>query len=339
MIALLIDDNPTNLMLLKHRLIKIEGCEVVCMESAFDALAWCETNTPDIILTDYMMPGMDGLDFIRQVRQRDAMQDVPVVVVTTSDVREIRQQALDLGAADFLTKPVDGPELMARTRNLLALRKSRLALHDRAAEELVMRLSKAAEYRDPETGAHIERMARYSSLIARRMGMNPEDVERLELAAPMHDVGKVGIPDMILLKPDRLTETEFTVMKQHAMYGWEILKDSSSQLVRLAALIARTHHEKFDGSGYPEGLKGDQIPLEGRIVAVADVFDALTSTRPYKTPWPVDKAVAFLTEQKGRHFDPACIDAFLGDLTEVLRIKAQFLDHGEETPSHPLANY
>ncbi|BAE52243.1 HD domain-containing phosphohydrolase [Paramagnetospirillum magneticum] len=339
MIALLIDDNPTNLMLLKHRLIKIEGCEVVCMESALDALAWCEANTPDIILTDYMMPGMDGLDFIRQVRRREEMQDVPVVVVTTSDVKEIRQQALDLGAADFLTKPVDGPELMARTRNLLALRQSRLALHDRAAEELVMRLSKAAEYRDPETGAHIERMARYSALIARRMGLPNEAVERLELAAPMHDVGKVGIPDMILLKPDRLSETEFTIMKQHAMYGWEILKDSSSQLVRLAALIARTHHEKFDGSGYPEGLAGDKIPLEGRIVAVADVFDALTSTRPYKTPWPVDKAAAFLGEQKGCHFDPACVDAFLSDLGEVLRIKAQFLDHGDEAPPHPLADY
>jgi response regulator RpfG family c-di-GMP phosphodiesterase len=339
MIALLIDDNPTNLMLLKHRLIKIEGCEVVCMESAATALEWCETNVPDIILTDYMMPEIDGLEFIRRLRMRPEMQDIPIVVVTTSDVKEIRQQALDLGASDFLTKPVDGPELMARTRNLLALRKSRLALHDRAAEELVMRLSKAAEYRDPETGAHIERMARYSALIARRLGMNPEAVERLEMAAPMHDVGKVGIPDMILLKPDRLSEVEFSIMKQHAAYGWEILKNSSSQLVSLAAIIARSHHEKFDGSGYPAGLAGEAIPLEGRIVAVADVFDALTSTRPYKVAWPVEKAVAFLAEQRGRHFDPACVDALLGDFDEVLRIKAEFLDHGEEAPPHPLSDY
>ncbi|ARJ64307.1 two-component system response regulator [Magnetospirillum sp. ME-1] len=339
MIALLIDDNPTNLMLLKHRLIKIDGCEVVCMDSAVAALAWCENNTPDIILTDYMMPEMDGLEFIAQLRTRPAMQDIPIVMVTTSDLREIRQKALDLGAADFLTKPVDGPELMARTRNLLALRASRLALHDRAAEELVMRLSKAAEYRDPETGAHIERMARYSALIARRLGFEAEAVDRLELAAPMHDVGKVGIPDMILLKPDRLTETEFVVMKQHASYGWDILKDSSSQLVRLAALIARTHHEKYDGSGYPAGLAGEAIPMEGRIVAVADVFDALTSTRPYKTPWSVEKAVAFLEEQRGRHFDPACVDAFLSDLDEVLRIKAEFRDHPDENPPHPLADY
>lgn len=339
MLALLIDDNPTNLMLLRHRLAKIEGCIAVCMESAVEALAWCETNTPDIILTDYMMPEMDGLEFIRRIRARPHMADIPIVVVTTSDVREIRQEALDLGAADFLTKPVDGPELMARTRNLLALRKSRLALQDRAAEELVMRLSKAAEYRDPETGAHIERMARYSSLIARHLGMPAEDVERLELAAPMHDVGKVGIPDLILLKPDRLTAVEFGIMKQHAEYGWEILKGSSSSLVQLAALIARTHHEKYDGTGYPRGLAGEDIPIEGRIVAVADVFDALTSTRPYKAPWPVDKAVDFLAEQQGRHFDPACVEAFLSDLAGVLGIKERFRDPGGDAPPHPLADY
>ncbi|MBI3444118.1 MAG: response regulator [Magnetospirillum sp.] len=339
MIVLIIDDNPTNLMLLQHRLVKIEGCKVVSMESAVDALVWCETNTPDLILTDYMMPDVDGLEFIRHLRLREEMREIPVVMVTTADVKEVRQQALDVGAIDFLTKPVDGPELMARARNLLALRKSQLTLHDRAAEELVMRLSKAAEYRDPETGAHIERMARYSALIARRMGLDGDDVERLELAAPMHDVGKVGIPDMILLKPDRLSETEFSIMKQHAEYGWEILKDSSSRLVRLAAIIAKSHHEKFDGSGYPAGLAGEDIPLEGRIVAVADVFDALTSTRPYKTPWPVDKAVEFLKEQQGKHFDPACVEAFLAGMEEVLRIKVEFLDHGEAAPPHPLSDY
>ena len=339
MIVLIIDDNPTNLMLLQHRLVKIEGAEVVSMESAVEALAWCETNTPDLVFTDYMMPDIDGLEFIRRLRLREDMREIPVVVVTTADVKEVRQQALDLGAIDFLTKPVDGHELMARARNLLALRKSQLTLHDRAAEELVMRLSKAAEYRDPETGAHIERMARYSALIARRMGMDTEDVERLELAAPMHDVGKVGIPDMILLKPDRLSETEFSIMKQHAAYGWEILKDSSSRLVRLAAEIAKSHHEKFDGSGYPAGLAGEAIPVEGRIVAVADVFDALTSTRPYKTPWPVDKAVEFLKEQRGRHFDPVCVDSFLACMDDVMRIKAEFVDYGDAAPPHPLSDY
>ncbi|CAA7628018.1 Cyclic di-GMP phosphodiesterase response regulator RpfG [Candidatus Terasakiella magnetica] len=336
MIVLLIDDNPTNLMLLKFRLAKLDDCEVVTMESAVDALVWCETHIPDLVMTDYMMPEVDGLEFIRRLRQREEMREVPVVVVTTADVKEVRQAALDLGAIDFLTKPVDGHEVMARARNLLALRKSQLTLHDRAAEELVMRLSKAAEFRDPETGAHIERMARYSALIARRMGLSAEHAERLELAAPMHDVGKVGIPDMILLKPDRLTPSEFMIMKQHSLFGWEILKDSSSRLVRLAAVIARSHHEKFDGTGYPEGLKGEAIPLEGRIVAVADVYDALTSTRPYKQPWSVEQATDFLKEQAGKHFDPTCVDAFLCEMDTVSAIMAEFRDHSDPNPPHPL---
>jgi putative two-component system response regulator len=337
MIALVIDDNPTNLMLLKHRLIKLDDCEVVTMDSAVEALVWCESNIPDVVFTDYMMPEVDGLEFIRRLRQKDEMREVPVVVVTTADVKEIRQKALELGAIDFLTKPVDGHELMARARNLLALRKSQLTLHDRAAEELVMRLSKAAEFRDPETGAHIERMARFSGMIAKRLGMSQEDAERLELAAPMHDVGKVGIPDMILLKPDRLTEMEFSIMKQHAKLGWEILKNSSSRLVRLAAEIALSHHEKFDGNGYPAGLAGQNIPLSGRIVAVADVYDALTSTRPYKQPWPVDKAVSFLREQSGRHFDPACVEAFLDVMDQVLKVMDDFRDNFDPEPPHPLA--
>ena len=339
MIALIIDDNPTNLMLLQHRLVKLNDVQVVSMDSAVKALEWCETNIPDLILTDYMMPEMDGLEFIARLRQKEEMREIPVVVVTTADVKEIRQKALELGAIDFLTKPVDGHELMARARNLLALRQSQLTLHDRAAEELVMRLSKAAEFRDPETGAHIERMARFSALIAQRLGWPTERVERLELAAPMHDVGKVGIPDMILLKPDRLTATEFSIMKQHAQFGWEILKNSPSKLVRLASEIALSHHEKFDGSGYPNGLAGDAIPIEGRIVAVADVYDALTSTRPYKQAWSVEKAVDFLKEQSGKHFDPACVEAFLAEIDRVQVIMAEFQDMIDPEPAHPLANH
>ncbi len=339
MIALVIDDNPTNLMLLQHRLVKLDNCQVVTMDSAVAALEWCEHNVPDLILTDYMMPEMDGLEFIQRLRLKEEMREVPVVVVTTADVKEIRQKALELGAIDFLTKPVDGHELMARARNLLALRQSQMTLHDRAAEELVMRLSKAAEFRDPETGAHIERMARFSALIARRMGWPAERVERLELAAPMHDVGKVGIPDMILLKPDRLTPTEFSMMKQHSLFGWEILKNSPSRLVQLASEIAMSHHEKYDGSGYPAGLAGDAIPIEGRIVAVADVYDALTSTRPYKQAWPMDKAVDFLKEQSGKHFDPVCVDAFLAELDQVQTIMDEFRDNIDPEPAHPLANH
>jgi response regulator RpfG family c-di-GMP phosphodiesterase len=337
MIALIIDDNPTNLLLLHHRLVKLDGIEVVSKTSAIDALEWCQSHVPDLIMTDYMMPEMDGLEFITLLRKMEQFREIPVVVVTTADVKEIRQKALELGAIDFLTKPVDGNELTARARNLLALRKSQLTLHERAAEELVMRLSKAAEFRDPETGAHIERMARFSRLIAKRLGMNHDEAERLEMAAPMHDVGKVGIPDMILLKPGRLTESEFAIMKQHAHLGWEILKNSPSRLVRLAAEIARSHHEKYDGSGYPAGLAGEDIPLVGRIVAVADVYDALTSTRPYKQPWSMDQAVAFLQEHSGGHFDPRCVDAFLAEMDQVQKIMLEFQDHQDPDPSHPLA--
>jgi response regulator RpfG family c-di-GMP phosphodiesterase len=328
--VLIVDDSPTNLLLLKHLVAKVEGCQPITVDSAFKALEWCQENDPDIVLTDYMMPEMDGLELVKHLRNSEKMFEIPIVVVTTADLKEVRQKALDLGASDFITKPVDPAELQARVRNLLALRNSQKKLKDRAAQDLIVRLSRAAEYRDPETGAHIERMARYSSIIAKVIGFSPEDVERILLAAPMHDVGKVGIPDLILLKPGRLTPEEFSVMKEHAKLGFDILKGSVSPLVTLAAEIALSHHEKFDGSGYPRGLVGEAIPLAGRIVAVADVFDALTSTRPYKSAWPIEKAVDFLKEGKGGHFDPNCVEAFLSRLNEILEIRNRFHDPEQE---------
>jgi putative two-component system response regulator len=190
--------------------------------------------------------------------------------------------------------------------------------------ETVFRLSKAAEYRDPETGAHILRMAHFSMLIARELGMSQEDQQLLLEAAPMHDIGKVGIADNILLKPDRLNEQEFEVMKQHAIYGYELLSGSSSKLLQAGAEIARGHHEKYDGSGYPQGLKGEDIPIFSRIVAVADVFDALTSERPYKRAWEVADAVEFLKKGRGTHFDPACVDAFLRAWTDVEQVRSKY---------------
>ncbi|CAG0967236.1 partial Cyclic di-GMP phosphodiesterase response regulator RpfG, partial [Anaerolineae bacterium] len=189
-----------------------------------------------------------------------------------------------------------------------------------------IRLSRAAEYRDPETGAHILRMSHYTRLIAQNLGLTEAEQELLLDAAPMHDIGKVGTPDHILLKPGRLTDEELVIMRQHAEIGYEILKDSVSPLLRTAALVAWTHHEKFDGSGYPRGLAGENIPLYGRIVAVADVFDALTSARPYKLAWEVDRALDFLREGRGSHFDPACVDAFLQDMDAVLSIKDRYRD-------------
>ena len=340
---IVVDDNATNLTLFRHLLRKIDGAEVECYADSVAALGWCTDNEPDLILLDYMMPVMDGLEFIRRLQSIPGRADVPVVMVTADTQSDVRHRALELGAQDFLTKPVDKTELTARVRNLLALRASRRQLANRAewlAEEVkkatieivsrekeaILRLSRAAEYRDPETGMHLLRMSNYTRLIAGQVGLPPAEQELLLQAAPMHDIGKVGTPDHILLKPGRLTPEEFEIMKQHATIGYEILRDSASPLLQCAATLALAHHEKFDGSGYPQGLSGDSIPLYGRIVAVADVFDALTSERPYKKAWALDDAVDFLKTNAGSHFDPACVDGFLAAWPQALEIRNRYRD-------------
>jgi len=340
---LVVDDNAVNLTLFRHLLQKLEGAEVECIADPIETLAWCARTEPDLILLDYMMPVVDGIEFMRRLRQIPERSDTPVVMVTADTESDIRHRALEFGAQDFLTKPVDKVELMARVRNLLALRKSRQQLADRAAwlaeevakatreiaareKEAILRLSRAAEYRDPETGSHLLRMSNYTRLIAERLGLPVAEQALLLEASPMHDIGKVGTADHILLKPGRLTPEEFEVMKQHAVIGYQILRDSLSPLLQCAAALALAHHEKFDGSGYPGGLAGEAIPLHGRIVAVADVFDALTSERPYKKAWALDDAAEFLKDNAGSHFDPACVDAFLGAWPQVLEIRTRYQD-------------
>ncbi|NOU14685.1 MAG: response regulator [Methylococcaceae bacterium] len=346
-LVLVVDDNATNLTLFRHLLKKMNDVEVVCFDDPLRAIEWCVDKTPDLVLLDYMMPDMDGLEFIMHFRAIPGYADIPLIMVTADTETDVRYRALEQGAHDFLTKPVDKTELTARVRNLLALRRSQVQLANRSQwlaqevkkataeiaareKEVIFRLSKAAEYRDPETGAHLLRMANYSRIIAAKMGLSEEEQELLLEAAPMHDIGKVGTPDHILLKPGKLTEEEFEIMKLHAINGYNILADSESPLLRLAADLALTHHEKFNGSGYPRGLAGEQIPLEGRIVAVADVFDALTSERPYKHAWPLQQAVEFLQVGRGIHFDPACVDAFLAEWSKVLAVREQYQDETEE---------
>lgn len=339
-----VDDNKTNLHLFRSILQSLSReLEVECFLDPIEALAACATGLPDLIIVDFMMPGMDGHQYIAEVRKLPDAKDTPIVMITAANERSVRHRALELGATDFVTKPVDVIEVKARLSNLLDLRRGTLQLRDRnrwlaeevakatseVAErehELIIRLSKAAEFRDPETGAHITRMANYSLIIAEGLGLPPEECRLILLAAPMHDVGKLGIPDGILLKPGRLDADEFAIMQTHSTIGHTILRDSPSTLIALGALIALTHHEKYDGTGYPARLAGEAIPLVGRIVAVADVFDALTSERPYKAAWPVDKARAFLEENRGSHFDPACIDAFLQAWDRVLEIRERFVD-------------
>ena len=339
--VLIIDDTEINLILFAALVKKLDDCVPHTFAQARDALTWLVDNEPDLVIVDYMMPDIDGLEFMRLLREIPGRSELPIVMITANDQKQLRYRALDLGASDFLTKPVDKVEFLARTRNMLLVSDARKQLTDRAAwladevrkataeivareRETVFRLCKAAEYRDPETGAHILRMAHYSRLIARGMGLSTDEQELLLEAAPMHDIGKVGIADKILLKPGRLDAEEFEVMKHHAIYGYELLKGSSSRVLQAGAEIARGHHEKFDGSGYPAGIRGTDIPVFSRIVAVADVFDALTSQRPYKAAWTLEAAVDFLLKGSGSHFDPQCVQSFLDAWNDVLEIRNRY---------------
>ncbi|MEQ1516217.1 MAG: HD domain-containing phosphohydrolase [Usitatibacteraceae bacterium] len=341
--VLIIDDNATNVLLLSALAQTVAGSRPVTFEDPVEALGWCSCNMPDIVLVDYMMPGMDGLEFIRRFTSMAGRADVPIIMVTTENEKAIRHEALAIGATDFLAKPVDTIEFRTRVRNLLALRRSQKMLRDRAKllqsevecaveqlvqseRDLIFCLGRAVEFRDSETGAHVLRMSHYSALIAKELLMPEEFQQMILLASPLHDVGKIGIPDHILLKPGPLDQEELTIMRRHAQIGERLLSESASPLVKLASEIAGSHHEKFDGTGYPRGLVGNAIPLAGRIVAVADVFDALTSRRPYKEAWTVEAARKFILERSGDHFCSLCVMAFFGAWSEILEIRDKFPD-------------
>jgi putative nucleotidyltransferase with HDIG domain len=341
--VLIVDDNKTNVTLLSFLVKRVDDATPIEFTDPLPALAWCEGNDPDLVLVDYMMPEMNGLQFIQRFRSMRGKTSIPIIMVTAVTENDVRHGALELSANDFLTKPVDKIELIARVRNMLALRKSQLQLSNRAdwlaaevkkatleiqarERELIYRLSRAAEFRDPETGAHLLRMANYARHIAKNLGLSESEQGLILDAAPLHDIGKMGTPDHILLKPDKLNEEEKNIMRRHAEIGAEILKGSTSALLQTAAIIAITHHEKYDGSGYPYGLKGEGIPLHGRIIAIADVFDALTSERPYKPDWGLERAIAYVRNNTGSHFDPVCVDAFFKEWENVLAIRAQYQD-------------
>ncbi|MCH9684964.1 MAG: two-component system response regulator [Deltaproteobacteria bacterium] len=357
----LVVDDEAGVRRVLTRLLGGEGYEVMEASGGQEALEILWTHGADTVLLDVMMPQMDGLEVCRRIRKNSRTAHTPVVFITAAVDRQFRRQARKAGADDFLSKPFDEVELLARVNNTVRMKlyydgltreRNRLrnevdgrsreldATTDRlerlteelrvAREETIGRLARAAEFRDDETAAHLQRMSHYCYLIGRKKNIDEYTCEMLRIASPMHDVGKIGIPDNILLKPGRLTADEYTIMKQHAEIGYQILSGSESPLVKLAANIAHTHHEKWDGSGYPRGLKGDTIPIEGRIAAVADVFDALTSERPYKKAWPIEDAVALLERGRAAHFDPELVDLFLGSMDEVLAIKDEFQDQRAE---------
>jgi putative two-component system response regulator len=325
---LAIDDETINLLFLR-RTLESAGCTHVTTESdPGQALAVFAQTGPDLVVLDLHMPGLDGFELMRRLAPVvGGRAGVPILVLTGDENEQVRREALRLGARDFLTKPFSPTELVLRVRNLLEVQQLHRQLRDqntaleglvqrrtqeleRARLEILNRLVLAAEYRDDATQEHAWRIGRTCRILSQAMGESRAQTELLKRAAPLHDIGKIGISDSILLKPGKLTAAEFQTMKAHTTIGASILSGSASQVLSLAEEIAVSHHERWDGGGYPYGLRGTEIPTAGRIVAIADVFDALTHERPYKRAWPLDEALAEILSQRGRHFDPEIVDLF-----------------------------
>ncbi len=329
---LVVDDAPENIDVLKG--ILIPDYVLHAATSGPLALKIVARHRPDLILLDVMMPGMDGHEVCRRLKADPASATIPVIFVTAMADSEDERRGLALGAVDYITKPIQPEVARARIATHIALADQQRACRETVIQrtreleqvqrDAIYMLGEAGHHNDTDTGVHIWRMAAYAGALARALGWPVARAELLELAAPMHDTGKIGIPDGILKAPRKLTPEEWRIMQGHCEIGHRILSRSDTPLFRLAAEVALCHHEKWDGSGYPRGLAGEAIPEAARIVAVADVFDALTMRRPYKEPWPVDRALATLQEDAGSHFDPRAIEAFLGIEAEILAIKNEW---------------
>lgn len=362
---MIVDDEPLNIMTFRQHL-KLEGYDnFITTEKSTDALKMIRAERPDIVLLDIRMPEVSGLDILRVLSLDQTLQHIPILILTAATDPKIRKKALDLGASDFLSKPVDPNELLPRVRNAVILKQHYDLVSAQAAkleqqvdrrtrqleatrQQLIISLARAAEHRDNDTGNHVIRVGRYTAIIAEAMGYPKGRLQMLEQAAQLHDVGKIGIPDSILFKPGKLDPDEYELMRRHCSIGkriiepisekeWNVLKTHtrkgesllhvrSSPLLMLAAKIAQTHHEKWDGSGYPLGLAGDDIPLEGRILAVADVFDALSSRRPYKEAFPREKCFQILEEGRNQHFDARVLDAFFSQSERIVETQMALMD-------------
>jgi putative two-component system response regulator len=334
-LILIVDDVPDNIDVLGGILRHHYNIKVALDGQRALRIAVSDPK-PDLILLDIMMPGIDGYEVCQRLKSDPITSDIPVIFITARDDSADEEHGFELGAVDYITKPISPSVVSARVRTHLALYDQQRQLAEQVSArteelnttrlEIIRRLGRAAEYRDNETGYHVIRMSHYAKLIAQAYGSNPEWTEMLFNAAPMHDIGKIGISDLILLKPGKLDADEWRQMQQHTLIGAEIIGDNPNPLLQMARIIALTHHEKWDGSGYPNGLAGKDIPLEGRICAIADVFDALTSVRPYKKAWPVEDAVALIERDSGSHFDPDLTPLFKQVLPEILRIRASYMD-------------
>lgn len=346
-VILVVDDKPQNVELLEAHLLN-QKYKIITASNGKEALEKLSNNIIDLVLLDVMMPGMDGFEVTRRIRRDEQNCLLPIILVTALHEIENRVMGIEAGCDDFLSKPIEKTELLARVKSLLNVKnynditkKYKIELELKVAErtselrrihknvklaslETIQKLSKASEHRDDYTSWHIKRMSRYSEAVARSLGLNDSDVESILYGSSMHDLGKIGIPDHILMKPAKLDPDEWEIMKSHAILGAKFLEGSEAEFVKAGESIARHHHEKWDGSGYPDQLKGKEIPISCRVVAIADVFDALTSVRPYKKPFSLEKSFGIIREGKGKHFDPDVVDAFFKVQHEILEIKNRF---------------
>ena len=362
---LIVDDEVANVLVAKKLLSRAGYSDFETTSDSTLAINLVHTFEPDVVLLDINMPNVDGISILSQIRSVPKFQHVPVLILTANSDSGVKLRCLELGATDFLIKPIDPMELAPRVRNALVskINHDKLSAHATQLEKIVqMRteelecsrreviycLARAAELRDNDTGNHVIRVGRYAGIIAANLGLPDQFVRDIELAAQLHDVGKIAVPDAILLKPGKLEPEEYEVIQSHVKHGRQIIKpyaahdattmrshvDAGTQmladgsaLMRLAASVAQTHHERFDGTGYPIGLAGEDIPLEGRITAVADVFDALSSERPYKKALPRERCFAILEEGRGSHFDPKILDAFFAGASDIVRVQVEFVDY------------
>lgn len=342
---LIVDDERPNVMLLKRILGAAGYRNMHATTDPSEVGALCHTHRFDIVLLDLRMPGMDGFEVLAELQTLSLPENdyVPVLMLTAENDPQAKLHALACGAHDFLVKPYDRAEVLSRVRNLLEVRLLHTRIREQNASleetvrertreledtrlEIIRRLGLAAEFRDNETGLHILRMSLFAEVLANGLGLSAEHVSLIMHAAPMHDIGKIGIPDHILLKPGRLNAEEWQIMRSHTRIGAKMLSGHDSELLRVASEIALTHHERWDGDGYPQGLAGEAIPLEGRIVAVADVFDALLSKRPYKPAWPDTRAIEEIQRLAGSHLDPQVVESFMRVLPQLLEIKERYAE-------------
>lgn len=332
--VLVVDDVPENIDILTG--ILKDEYRIRAATNGPSAIALAKKAPPDLILLDIMMPGMDGYAVCRELKSDLATCKVPVIFVTAMGEVEDESRGFDVGCVDYLTKPVSPSIVRHRVKTHLALYDQSRALETQVQErtveldhtrlQVIHRLGRAAEYRDNETGMHVIRMSHYAYAVGVKAGLTREEADLLLNASPMHDVGKIGIPDSILTKPGKLSPEEWVVMRRHSEYGASILGDYPHPLFQASRIIALTHHEKWNGEGYPNGLAGEDIPLFGRIVALADVFDALTSVRPYKDAWTVETALDWIKSQRGQHFDPNLVDVFFSVLPDILEFKDKYAE-------------